>query len=84
MERKYKLLMTEKPSVARDIAAVLIGGNQKGGKGYIEGNGLLITWAVGHLVGLAEPEAYGFTSQEGMYSGEQEKPMRNCPLFPKG
>lgn len=84
MERKYKLLMTEKPSVARDIAAVLIGGNQKGGKGYIEGNGLLITWAVGHLVGLAEPEAYGFTSQEGMYSGEQEKAYAELPLIPEG
>ncbi len=46
-------VLAEKPSVARDIARVL--GAAKGGKGYLEGNGYVVTWAVGHLVSLAEP-----------------------------
>lgn len=50
--------MTEKPSVAKGIAAVT--GANKPGNGYFEGNGYRVTWAVGHLVGLAEPDAYGF------------------------
>lgn len=47
----------EKPSVARDIARIL-GANEKQ-DGYLSGNGYLVTWAFGHLVGLAMPEAYG-------------------------
>lgn len=47
----------EKPSVARDIARIL-GANEKQ-DGYLSGNGYLVTWAFGHLVQLAMPEAYG-------------------------
>jgi DNA topoisomerase III len=47
------LVVAEKPSVARDIAAVLGALQRK--QGSIEGNGYVITWAIGHLVGLAEP-----------------------------
>ena len=50
----------EKPSVARDIARIL-GANEKQ-DGYLSGNGYLVTWAFGHLVGLAMPEAYGIRS----------------------
>ena len=50
------LVLTEKPSVAREIARVL-GCGQKG-KGYLEGSRYVITWALGHLVTLAEPEDY--------------------------
>ncbi len=47
------VIITEKPSVARDIAQVL--GLTRQGKGYIEGADYRVTWAFGHLVGLAEP-----------------------------
>jgi len=50
-------VIAEKPSVARDIAAVL-GATQKN-DGNISGNGYIVTWAFGHLVGLAMPDAYG-------------------------
>ncbi len=50
------LVLAEKPSVARDIARVL-GCNQKG-DGYLEGKSHIVTWALGHLVTLADPEAY--------------------------
>jgi DNA topoisomerase-3 len=46
-------VVAEKPSVARDIARVL-GAEQKG-QGYLQGNGYVVTWALGHLVSLAEP-----------------------------
>jgi DNA topoisomerase III len=46
-------VLAEKPSVARDIARVL--GADKKGKGYLQGNGYVVTWAIGHLVSLAEP-----------------------------
>lgn len=52
-----QLVIAEKPSVAQTIAKVL-GANQRKG-GYIEGNGYIISWCVGHLVGLANPESYG-------------------------
>jgi DNA topoisomerase III len=53
------LVVAEKPSVGRDIASALPGSfKQSKDKTYLEGDGYLITWAVGHLVGLAEPEAY--------------------------
>jgi len=51
------VVIAEKPSVARDIARVL-GANRKG-QGYLEGNGWCVTWALGHLVHLAEPDDYG-------------------------
>jgi DNA topoisomerase-3 len=46
-------VLAEKPSVARDIARVL--GATKQGQGYLHGNGYVVTWAIGHLVALAQP-----------------------------
>ena len=46
-------ILAEKPSVARDIASVL--GARTRGEGYLHGNGYIVTWAVGHLVSLAQP-----------------------------
>src|SRR3954451_1984232 len=46
-------VVAEKPSVARDIARVL--GAQKAGEGFLQGNGYVVTWAIGHLVSLAQP-----------------------------
>ena len=51
-----RLIITEKPSVARDIARVLGARSRK--KGYIEGKGLRIAWCVGHMATLAEPVTY--------------------------
>lgn len=51
------LVLAEKPSVARDLARVL-GCNQKG-DGCLSGGQYIVTWALGHLVTLADPEAYG-------------------------
>src|SRR5205807_2405511 len=51
------LVIAEKPSVGRDLARVLDGPFEKG-EGYLEGPQHLITWAVGHLVQLAEPDEY--------------------------
>ena len=50
------LVLAEKPSVGRDIARVL--GCRGGNNGYIEGAKYIVTWALGHLVTLADPEAY--------------------------
>lgn len=50
------LVLSEKPSVARDIARVLDCNNK--GNGYLEGKSHIVTWALGHLVTLADPEAY--------------------------
>lgn len=81
----YKLLMAEKPSVARDLARVLVGeGNVVKKNGYVEGNGLLVTWAVGHLVGLAEPEEYGFVSMKDMYGDKAGRAYDELPLIPQG
>jgi DNA topoisomerase-3 len=53
------LVVAEKPSVARDLAAALPGSfKQAKDKASLEGDDYVITWAVGHLVGLAEPDAY--------------------------
>jgi DNA topoisomerase-3 len=51
------LLIAEKPSVGQDLARVLKGPFKKG-EGFLEGPEHVVTWAVGHLVQLAEPEAY--------------------------
>ena len=51
-----QLVIAEKPSVAQSLAAVL--GARKRGQGYLEGNGYLVSWCVGHLVGLAAADAY--------------------------
>lgn len=52
-----KLIIAEKPSVAQTIAAAL--GVKEKKDGYIEGAGYLVSWCVGHLVGLSEAAAYG-------------------------
>ena len=52
-----RLVLAEKPSVGRDIARVL--GCKNETHSYIEGNDYIVTWALGHLVSLADPEQYG-------------------------
>ena len=47
------VVVAEKPSVARDIAQVV--GARTGAQGWLQGNGYVVTWAIGHLVGLAQP-----------------------------
>lgn len=51
-----KLIISEKPSVGAAIAAALGAVNRK--NGYIEGNGLIVSWCIGHLVGLADAGSY--------------------------
>lgn len=51
-----KVVLAEKPSVARDIARVLK--CTKKGNGFLEGDKYIVTWALGHLVTLADPETY--------------------------
>lgn len=53
----YQLVIAEKPSVAMSYAKVLGATSRK--DGYLEGNGYLVSWCVGHLVELAPPNAYG-------------------------
>jgi DNA topoisomerase-3 len=50
------LVLAEKPSVGKELARVL--GCPQGGKGYLEGPAHVVTWAMGHLVELADPESY--------------------------
>ena len=64
-------IIAEKPSVGQDIARV-IGAREKK-DGYMAGNGYLVTWALGHLVSLAMPSAYGY----GKASPE------NLPMLPE-
>ena len=66
-----KIIIAEKPSVAKSIATIVGANNKK--DGYIEGNGYAVTWAFGHLVGLAMPEHYGI---EGFK-------RENLPILPK-
>ena len=51
-----KLVIAEKPSVAQSLAAVL--GAKERGQGYLQGNGYVVSWCVGHLIGLAAADAY--------------------------
>lgn len=51
-----KLIVAEKPSVAREIAAIV--GADKSETGYLSGNGYYVSWCVGHLVSNAEPDQY--------------------------
>lgn len=60
MENFKQVIIAEKPSVAREIASVLGVKNKE--DGYLYGNGIAVTWAFGHLIGLAFPEEYGITS----------------------
>ena len=50
------LVIGEKPSVSRELAKVL--GAEKKKNGYMEGNGYIVSWCFGHLVGLKFPDAY--------------------------
>ena len=52
----YKLVIAEKPSVAQSIARVIGAASRK--DGYLEGNGYLVSWYIGHLVEVAEPQEY--------------------------
>ncbi|OCJ76225.1 type IA DNA topoisomerase [Bacteroides fragilis] len=54
-----KVIIAEKPSVAQAIASV-VGARQRK-EGHLMGDGYAVTWAFGHLVGLAMPESYGFS-----------------------
>ena len=67
------LVLAEKPSVGRDLAKVLKCNNNKGS--YIEGNKYIITWAMGHLVGLMDPEGYDKKYKEWK--------METLPMLPK-
>ncbi len=60
-----QLVVTEKPSVAQAIARVI--GADKRKNGYMEGNGYLVSWCVGHLVELAQPDAYSDTWKKWSY-----------------
>ena len=51
-----QLVITEKPSVAQSVAHVIGASERK--DGYMEGNGYIVSWCIGHLVELAKPEAY--------------------------
>lgn len=51
-----QLVITEKPSVAQAVACVIGADERK--DGYMEGNGYLVSWCIGHLVELAQPDAY--------------------------
>ena len=66
-------IIAEKPSVARDIARI-VGATSKQ-DGYMEGCGYVVTWAMGHLIALAMPEAYGFS----VYKAE-DLPIRPNPF----
>lgn len=52
-----RLIVAEKPSVGRDIASAL--GKHRKAEGRLDGDGWTVTWALGHLVELAPPDAYG-------------------------
>ncbi len=67
------LVLAEKPSVARDIARVLH--CQKQGEGFLEGREYVVTWALGHLVTLADPEEY-----DGKYAKWE---MGSLPMMPE-
>ena len=66
-------IIAEKPSVARDIARI-VGANTRQ-DGYLEGNGYVVTWAMGHLITLAMPEAYGFAAYKA-----EDLPIRPNPF----
>ncbi|HCW53231.1 MAG TPA: DNA topoisomerase III [Clostridium sp.] len=67
------LVLAEKPSVGRDLAKVLKCNQNKGS--YIEGNKYVVTWAMGHLVGLMDPEGYDKKYKEWS--------METLPMLPK-
>ena len=67
------LIIAEKPSVARDIARVMKCG--KAGNGYLEGGRYIVTWGLGHLVELADPEEYD--------PGYKQWKMEDLPMLPE-
>ena len=67
-----QLVIAEKPSVARSIAEVI--GAVESKDGYMEGNGYLVSWCVGHLVELAQPESYGEQWKKWTYESLPIKP----------
>ena len=66
-------IIAEKPSVARDIAHIV--GSTSKQDGYMEGCGYVVTWAMGHLIALAMPEAYGFSAYK-----REDLPIRPDPF----
>ena len=66
-------IIAEKPSVARDIARVVEANNRQ--DGFLEGNGYVVTWAMGHLIALAMPETYGFSAYKA-----EDLPIRPNPF----
>lgn len=68
-----KLVIAEKPSVAQSIAKVI--GAERREDGYLEGNGYLVSWCVGHLVELASPESYDERYEKWRYE--------DLPILPK-
>ena len=52
----YTLIICEKPSVAKTVAAALGAAEQK--DGYIQGDGILVSWCIGHLVSMADAGSY--------------------------
>ncbi len=71
-----KLVIAEKPSLARNIAGAI--GNMKKAPRYFEGEGYIVTWAFGHLFSLADIEHYS-----PLPDGENRWSMKNLPCFPK-
>ena len=68
-----KLVLAEKPSAAQSFAKVL--GATKREDGYLEGNGYLVSWCVGHLVELSSPESYNERYAKWKYA--------DLPIFPE-
>ena len=75
-EREMVLIIAEKPSLARNIAAGI--GQMQKKNGYLEGEGYLITWVFGHLFSLADIETYSPAPE-----GTRGWTMQNLPCFPK-
>ena len=73
---KIKLIIAEKPSLARNICAAL--GDMKRHDGYFEGGGCIVTWAFGHLFSLADIESYSPPPE-----GKNYWCMDNLPCFPE-
>lgn len=72
--RKYSCLyLAEKPDIGRALAAYLWPDGAQKQKGFIEQGDVCVTWAFGHILGLAQPSAYG----------EEYKEWRNYPVIPK-
>ena len=60
-----QLVITEKPSVAQAVSHVIGADERK--DGYMEGNGFVVSWCIGHLVELVQPDAYSDTWKKWSY-----------------